>query len=157
MYAAYNPIGWFRFLPEGAPTPRADWAFCFTDLGSSLVGEIEPGPPQNKVKLFPRLPALLFGVEVSVYLRTGAGVEKGLCWVEKYSSTTGFLRQHIELKQRFGACVQTWSDTSISWEWSTSPLVSLDMDTMWSGKKSYKCEIDISYHSLNSVGEQVRG
>lgn len=58
--------------------------FSFTHLGSSLVGEIKPRPPQDKVKLLPRLPALLFGMEVSMYLWTGAGVEKGLCWIGKY-------------------------------------------------------------------------
>lgn len=31
-------------------------------------------------------------------------------------------------------------DTCISWEWSTIPFVSLDIETMWSGKKSYRHE-----------------
>lgn len=50
----------------------------FSDLGSSLVGEVQARPPQHKEKLPPGLPTLLFGVEVSVHLRTGAGVEEGL-------------------------------------------------------------------------------
>lgn len=60
--------------------------FCFTDLGSSLVGKIKPRPSQDKIKLFPRFPALLFGMKVPMYLWTSAGVEKSLIEVEKYLS-----------------------------------------------------------------------
>lgn len=57
-----------------------------TNLGSPFIGEINPRPPQDKIKLLPGLPALLFGMEVSMDLRTSAGFEKSLCWVEKYLS-----------------------------------------------------------------------
>lgn len=46
---------------------------------------------------------MLFGMEVSVYLRTSAGVEKDLRWVEKHLSINGFgavdLRLTHHLKQ----------------------------------------------------------
>lgn len=57
--------------------------FCLTHLGSSLIGKIKSRPTQDKIKLLPRLPALLFGMEVSMDLWTSAGVEKGLYWQEK--------------------------------------------------------------------------
>lgn len=58
--------------------PSVDDSLAFPDLGSSLVGDIKSRSPKYEVKLLPRLPALLFGMEVSMYLWTCAGVEKGL-------------------------------------------------------------------------------
>lgn len=72
-----------------------DVQFCLTDLGSSLVGEIKPRPPQHKIKLLPRLSALFFGMEMSMDLWTSAGVEKDLCWVEKCLSIDGCMQYII--------------------------------------------------------------
>lgn len=78
-----------------------DESFSFTDLGSSLIGEIKARPTQDKIELLPRFPALLFGMEVSMYLWACAGVEKGLCWVEKYLSIHGCVPYNRKVHSTF--------------------------------------------------------
>lgn len=55
-----------------------DNSFFLANLGGPLGGEVKSRPPQNKIKLLPRLPALVFGMEVSVDLWTSAGFDKRL-------------------------------------------------------------------------------
>lgn len=79
--SSFSPTNSGRRAPK-AGNHHKNYYLCLsslTDLGRPLIGDIKPGSAQDKEQLLPGLSALLFGVEMSVYLWTRAGVEEYLC------------------------------------------------------------------------------